>query len=229
MQPPQQQQQPPSSMKPTPPSKLVTTEQIQKYLEENKKLILAILEHQNQGKVAECNQLQAVLQKNLMNLAAIADAQPPPSGPSQVPPSSVSQQSNYLQPPQGAMVQHQTQGAMMQQPPQGAMSQQPPQGSMTQQQQGGAGVSKMPKANAPRSQDQQQQLLHFQQQQQMYGQMAMRAGANSGMHGMNQMLQHGLGTSGSLMDARGIKKDSPEAASGDGQRKYAAGRGNREQ
>ncbi|WOG90903.1 hypothetical protein DCAR_0310150 [Daucus carota subsp. sativus] len=181
------------------------------YLEENKNLILAILEHQNQGKVAECNQLQAVLQKNLMNLAAIADAQPPPSGPPQQPP----------------------QGAMTQQPPQGAMTQQSPQGAMAQQQHGGQGVSKAPKANAPRSQDQlqqqQQQLLHFQQQQQqIYGQMAIRAGANNGMHGMNPMLQHGLGTSGSLMDGRGIKKDSPESASGDGQRKYAPGRGNRE-
>ncbi|KAK1392170.1 GRF1-interacting factor 3 [Heracleum sosnowskyi] len=196
------QQPPPSSMKPAPPSKLVSTEQIQKYLEENKNLILAILEHQNQGKVAECNQLQAVLQKNLMNLAAIADAQPPPSGPSQVPPSSVAQQGNYMQSPQGPMM---------------------------QQQQGGSGISKVPKANAPRSQEQQQQqqqqqLLHFQQQQQIYGQMAMRAGANNGMHGMNQMMQHGMGTSGSLMDARGIKKDSPEAASSDGQRKYASGR-----
>uniref|UniRef100_A0A165ZMN0 SS18 N-terminal domain-containing protein n=2 Tax=Daucus carota subsp. sativus TaxID=79200 RepID=A0A165ZMN0_DAUCS len=51
------QQQQPSAMKSAPsPSNLVTTEQIQKYLEENKNLILAILEHQNQGKVAECNQ-----------------------------------------------------------------------------------------------------------------------------------------------------------------------------
>ncbi|KAF5751869.1 GRF1-INTERACTING FACTOR 2 family protein [Tripterygium wilfordii] len=59
-----------------PPSN-VTTEQIQKFLDENKKLILAILDHQNLGKHVECAQYQAQLQKNLMQLAAIADAQPP--------------------------------------------------------------------------------------------------------------------------------------------------------
>ncbi|KAK8952126.1 GRF1-interacting factor 2 [Platanthera zijinensis] len=41
----------------------VTTEQIQKYLDENKQLILAILDNQNLGKLAEC-------------------AQPPQAGPS---------------------------------------------------------------------------------------------------------------------------------------------------
>ncbi|XP_010422734.1 PREDICTED: GRF1-interacting factor 3-like [Camelina sativa] len=56
----------------------ITTEQIQKYLDENKKLIMAILENQNLGKLAECAQYQALLQKNLMYLAAIADAQPQP-------------------------------------------------------------------------------------------------------------------------------------------------------
>ncbi|XP_042421743.1 GRF1-interacting factor 2-like isoform X1 [Zingiber officinale] len=54
----------------------ITTEQIQKYLDENKQLILAILENQNLGKLAECAQYQAQLQKNLLYLAAIADAQP---------------------------------------------------------------------------------------------------------------------------------------------------------
>lgn len=55
----------------------ITTEQIQKYLDENKQLILAILDNQNLGKLAECAQYQAQLQKNLLYLAAIADAQPP--------------------------------------------------------------------------------------------------------------------------------------------------------
>ncbi|KAG6429438.1 hypothetical protein SASPL_107489 [Salvia splendens] len=72
----------------TPPSmplNLVSTEQIQKYLDENKNLIMAILECQKVGKVAECAQYQAILQKNLMYLAAIADAQPPGSStPSQL-------------------------------------------------------------------------------------------------------------------------------------------------
>jgi len=52
------------------------------YLDENKQLILAILENQNLGKLAECAQYQAQLQKNLLYLAAIADAQPqPPQNP----------------------------------------------------------------------------------------------------------------------------------------------------
>ncbi|KQJ86678.1 GRF1-interacting factor 3 [Brachypodium distachyon] len=54
----------------------LSTEQIQKYLDENKQLILAILENQNLGKLAECAQYQAQLQKNLLYLAAIADTQP---------------------------------------------------------------------------------------------------------------------------------------------------------
>lgn len=158
------------------------------------------MENQNLGKLAECGQLQNLLQKNLMYLAAIADAQPPPSGPSQVPPNSVAQQGNYMQQPQGAML---------------------------QQQQGG-GIPKLPfQLNALRPHDQQQQLLHFQQQQQqqIHSQMGFRPGANNGMHGMHQALQHGLGTSGGLMDARGNKQDGSEAATGDGQGKSASGRG----
>ncbi|KAL5648637.1 hypothetical protein ACJX0J_039446, partial [Zea mays] len=54
--------------------------QIQKYLDENKQLILAILENQNLGKLAECAQYQSQLQKNLLYLAAIADAQPQTAG-----------------------------------------------------------------------------------------------------------------------------------------------------
>ncbi|KVI04609.1 SSXT-like protein [Cynara cardunculus var. scolymus] len=77
----------------------ITTEQIQKCLDDNKNLILAILENQNLGKFQECAQYQAILQKNLMYLAAIADAQPPttqsqPSIPSQMPPNSMPQQAN---------------------------------------------------------------------------------------------------------------------------------------
>ncbi|XP_024393362.1 uncharacterized protein [Physcomitrium patens] len=59
----------------------ITTELIQKYLDENKQLILAILDNQNLGKLNECaTRYQAKLQQNLMYLAAIADAQP--QGPS---------------------------------------------------------------------------------------------------------------------------------------------------
>ncbi|KAH9538489.1 hypothetical protein CY35_15G008200 [Sphagnum magellanicum] len=46
------------------------------YLDENKQLILAILDNQNLGKLNECASYQAKLQQNLMYLAAIADAQP---------------------------------------------------------------------------------------------------------------------------------------------------------
>uniref|UniRef100_A0A0D9XZI2 SS18 N-terminal domain-containing protein n=1 Tax=Leersia perrieri TaxID=77586 RepID=A0A0D9XZI2_9ORYZ len=73
---------------PMPPPAGITTEQIQKYLDENKQLILAILENQNLGKLAECAQYQAQLQKNLLYLAAIADTQPQTSvnRPQMVPP-----------------------------------------------------------------------------------------------------------------------------------------------
>lgn len=54
----------------------VTTDHIQQYLDENKSLILKIVESQNSGKLSECAENQARLQRNLMYLAAIADAQP---------------------------------------------------------------------------------------------------------------------------------------------------------
>mmetsp|Transcript_35814 Transcript_35814/g.113217 ORF Transcript_35814/g.113217 Transcript_35814/m.113217 type:complete len:157 (+) Transcript_35814:306-776(+) len=61
----------------------ITTELIQKYLDENQTLILAILENQNLGKLSDCAQYQARLQQNLMYLAAIADAQPQPQAQAQ--------------------------------------------------------------------------------------------------------------------------------------------------
>ncbi|KAA8550781.1 hypothetical protein F0562_002465 [Nyssa sinensis] len=56
----------------------ITTDHIQRYLDENKSLILTILENQNSGKLSECAQNQARLQRNLVYLAAIADCQPQP-------------------------------------------------------------------------------------------------------------------------------------------------------
>ncbi|KAL9320393.1 hypothetical protein ACSQ67_012232 [Phaseolus vulgaris] len=54
------------------------------YLDENKSLILKIVESQNSGKLSECAENQARLQRNLMYLAAIADSQPqPPTMPGQ--------------------------------------------------------------------------------------------------------------------------------------------------
>lgn len=198
------QQQPPPTMNPAPqiPPNAMTTEQIQKCLDDNKNLILAILENQNLGKLNECAQYQALLQKNLMYLAAIADAQPQPPqppNPSQMPPNSV--------------------------PPQATQYMQQPQPATPQQQQGGI-AQKLPfQLNALRP-DQQQHLLQFQQQQQMQAQMGMRPGVQNAMLGMHQSMQAGLGTPGSLMDARVGKQDGQEAASGgDGQGKSASGRG----
>ncbi|CAN4114483.1 unnamed protein product [Withania somnifera] len=56
----------------------VTTDHIQQFLDENKSLILKIVESQNSGKLSECSQCQAKFQRNLMYLAAIADSQPQP-------------------------------------------------------------------------------------------------------------------------------------------------------
>lgn len=81
-----------------PPIASVTTEIVQKYLDENKQLILAILDNQNLGKLNECATFQAKLQANLMYLAAVADSQPQPPVHTQVQPTSVLQQqgSQYM-------------------------------------------------------------------------------------------------------------------------------------
>lgn len=77
----------------------VTTDHIQQYLDENKSLILKIVESQNSGKLNECAENQARLQRNLMYLAAIADSQPQPATMhSQYPQSSMMQSgAQYLQ------------------------------------------------------------------------------------------------------------------------------------
>ncbi|XBH90484.1 hypothetical protein VPH35_082139 [Triticum aestivum] len=90
---------PPAAAAPgMPPSAGLSTEQIQKYLDENKQLILAILENQNLGKLAECAQYQAQLQKNLLYLAAIADTQPQTtvSRPQMAPPSASPGAGHYM-------------------------------------------------------------------------------------------------------------------------------------
>lgn len=77
----------------------VTTDHIQQYLDENKSLILKIVESQNSGKLGECAENQARLQRNLMYLAAIADSQPqPPSMHGQFPSSGIMQPgAHYMQ------------------------------------------------------------------------------------------------------------------------------------
>ncbi|KAL6843603.1 hypothetical protein ACP4OV_026665 [Aristida adscensionis] len=83
----------------------VTTDIIQQYLDENKQLILAILDNQNNGKVEECERNQARLQHNLMYLAAIADSQPPQTAPlSQYPSNMMMQPGGRYMPPQSAQM-----------------------------------------------------------------------------------------------------------------------------
>uniref|UniRef100_A0A1D1YX61 Calcium-responsive transactivator n=1 Tax=Anthurium amnicola TaxID=1678845 RepID=A0A1D1YX61_9ARAE len=79
----------------------VTTDLIQQYLDENKQLILAILDNQNSGKMDECAVNQAKLQRNLMYLAAIADSQPQmPTIAQQFPPNSLMQSGTRFGQPQ---------------------------------------------------------------------------------------------------------------------------------
>ncbi|CAI9101085.1 OLC1v1038331C1 [Oldenlandia corymbosa var. corymbosa] len=157
----------------------ITTEQIQKYLDENKKLILAILDNQNLGKLAECAQYQAQLQKNLMYLAAIADAQPQtPAMPPQMTPHPAMQPGGfYMQHPQAAAA------AMAQQPGPGGMF--PPRMPLQY-----TNPLAMPD-------HQQQQQLH---QQAMQGQIVIRPGGgpSNGMHAMHSesAAPSGMGGSG---------------------------------
>lgn len=198
MQQQQQQQQSPQMfpMVPSMPPTNITTEQIQKYLEENKKLIMAIMENQNLGKLAECAQYQALLQKNLMYLAAIADAQPPPStaGAGATPPPAMASQMTAaphpgMQPPSYFMQHPQASGMAQQAPPAGIF---PPRGPL--------------QFGSPHQlQDpQQQQHMH---QQAMQGHMGMRPmgiNNNSGMQHQMQQTETSLGGgSGANVGLRG--------------------------
>ncbi|KAF5464526.1 hypothetical protein F2P56_014599 [Juglans regia] len=197
-------------MMPSFPPTNITTEQIQRYLDENKKLILAILDNQNLGKLAECAQYQAQLQKNLMYLAAIADAQPQtPTMPPQMAPHPALQQGGYY----------------MQHPQAAAMAQQP-----------GIFPQKLPlQFNNPHQMQDPQQQLHQQHQQAIQGQMGLRAGgANNGLHPMHTETTHGGGSSGGPPsvagpnDVRGgSKQDGSEVGTtgADGQGSSAGGHG----
>ncbi|KAK4774632.1 hypothetical protein SAY86_009567 [Trapa natans] len=204
----QQQQQQQQPMIPVFPPTNITTEQIQKYLEENKKLILAILDNQNLGKLAECAQYQALLQKNLMYLAAIADAQPqgvamPPQMPSHPPPMQVQQGGGYFMPHPHAQPQPQ------------APSQVP--------QQGGLFPQKMPLqfGSSPHQlqlQDPQQQHLH---------QQAMSAQMQMGMLRQNNgLLHHAMQHPETGNPTSGIKHDTQ--VSGTGLTTVADGQGSKE-
>ncbi|XP_058104950.1 GRF1-interacting factor 2-like isoform X2 [Magnolia sinica] len=217
-------QQPPQMMPMIPPpfpNANITTEQIQKYLDENKKLILAILDNQNLGKLAECAHFQVKLQQNLMYLAAIADAQPQvPTVPPQMPPHAVMQQGGHF-------MQHPQVGP---QPP--VFAQKVPSQFNPQQMQ--------------EQQQQQQHPLHHQHPYSIQGQMGMRPGANNGIHAMHHAevtpsgsggptstpglgeLARG-GASGSSADGRGGEQDAEaaalEASTGNGTGSTAAGHG----
>ncbi|GAB2271863.1 GRF1-interacting factor 3 [Dionaea muscipula] len=181
-----QQPSPMMPVMPSFPSANITTEQIQKYLDENKKLILAILDNQNLGKLAECAQYQAQLQKNLMYLAAIADAQPQmPAMPTQMSPHPAMQQgAYYIQHPQAA-----------------AMAQQP-----------GIFPPKMPVQFPTPQQLHEQQQLHQQHQQAVVqGHVNMRPGEPSMLGGVSS---GGPPPSASAGNARGggNKPDAAETA-----------------
>ncbi|KAI7729016.1 hypothetical protein M8C21_024561, partial [Ambrosia artemisiifolia] len=99
------------------PTNNITTDHIQQYLDENKSLILKIVESQNSGKMAECAEHQAKLQRNLMYLAAIADSQPQvPTLHSQYP------QGGMMQQPGGHYMQMQQQQQAQQMSPQALMA-----------------------------------------------------------------------------------------------------------
>ncbi|MBA0754718.1 hypothetical protein Gogos_021947 [Gossypium gossypioides] len=185
-------QQPPQLMN-------ITTEQIQKYLDENKELIMAIMENQNQGKLAESASYQAQLQQNLMYLAKIADSQPQASAsassqPLQMPPQSAIPQEQHVQSAQAAMAkQHPCFLA-----------------------------PKLPfHLNDQPQQPQPEQSVYLQQQQFNQPQVGLRSVAPSGTY---LGVQTGMGNN--FMNIQGNKQDSSEEGGGEGFRKSSYGHDN---
>lgn len=188
----------------------ITTDHIQKYLDENKQLILAILDNQNLGKLNECAQYQAKLQQNLMYLAAIADSQPQAqTAHSQIPPNAVMQSGGHY-------MQHQQ--AQQQVTPQSLMA---ARSSMLYAQQ--------PMAALHQAQQQQQQQ-HQQQQQSLHGQLGINSGGSSGLH-----MLHGetnMGCNGPLSSGGFPEFGRGSATSADGMqanRGFAIDRGSNKQ
>eukprot|EP01018_Ginkgo_biloba_P013030 Gb_17732 [translate_table: standard] len=167
----------------------ITTEHIQKYLDENKQLILAILDNQNLGKLNECAQYQAKLQQNLMYLAAIADSQPQsPAAHSQIAPNAAMQAGAHY-------MQHQQQQQQQQQVAQSVLAGRVPMQYAQQQLQ-------QEHQHQQQLQQQQQQLHHqHQHQQSIHSQLGMNSGGNNGL----QMLHNeaGIGGNGPL-SSRGL-------------------------
>ncbi|KAH0712217.1 hypothetical protein KY285_007234 [Solanum tuberosum] len=155
----------------------VTTDHIQQFLDENKSLILKIVESQNSGKISECAESQAKLQRNLMYLAAIADSQPqPPSMHSQL-----------------------ASGGMMQGGAHYMQQQQAQQ--LTTQSLMAAARSSSSMLYGQQQQQQQQQLSSLQQQQaafhsQQLGMSSSGGGSSSGLHMLQSENTHSASTGG---------------------------------
>ncbi|XP_024017973.1 GRF1-interacting factor 2 [Morus notabilis] len=101
---------------PSVPIANITTQEIQKCLEENEQLILAVMEHQRVGKFDECAPHRARLQQNLTFLSNLADAlpqPPPPSVPPQILPQLIAQQGQCLQHPEAALMSQQQPASSM--------------------------------------------------------------------------------------------------------------------
>ncbi|KAF8388194.1 hypothetical protein HHK36_026860 [Tetracentron sinense] len=182
------------------------------YLDENKSLILKILENQSTGKLSECAENQARLQRNLMYLAAIADSQPqPPTMHPQFPPNAVMQ-------PGAHYMQHQQ---FQQMTPQSLM----------------AARSSMLYAQQPLSALQQQQALHSQLGMSSGGNNGLHMlhseanmGASGGL-GAGGFPDFGRGTAGESLQAanRGVtgasKQDIGSAGSAEGRGGNSGGQG----
>eukprot|EP00252_Welwitschia_mirabilis_P022480 TRINITY_DN608_c0_g1_i2.p1 TRINITY_DN608_c0_g1~~TRINITY_DN608_c0_g1_i2.p1 ORF type:complete len:229 (-),score=65.76 TRINITY_DN608_c0_g1_i2:79-765(-) len=169
------------------------------YLDENKQLILAILDNQNLGKLNECAQYQAKLQQNLMYLAAIADSQPQqPAAPPQMAPSASVQPASHFMQHQPPQVAHSVLAGRL--PVQYAPQQLQEQQQHHQQQQ-----------QHPLLQHQQQQLQH---QQPMHGQLGMSTRGSNGLqmlHAESAMRDSGTLTSRGGSDfARGVPSSTGE-------------------
>lgn len=177
----------------------VTTDHIQQYLDENKSLILKIVESQNSGKLSECAENQARLQRNLMYLAAIADSQPQPTA-------------VHSQFASGGGMQPGSHYMQQQQQQQQQQAQQ-----MTQQSLMAARSSMLYS---------QQQYSALQQQQAMQSQLGMSSGGSTGLHMMHSEASNaggsgslgaggfpdfGRGNAGEGMQAGGSKQDMRSA------------------
>ncbi|KHG03366.1 Protein SSXT [Gossypium arboreum] len=224
---------------PSYPPTNITTEQIQKYLDENKKLILAILDNQNLGKLAECAHLCYSVTDNavgfplpgfclspLVHVANVLSGFSTKTVPGRRTIAAIADaqpQSTPTMSPQ--MAPHpamQPGGYFMQHPQAAAMSQQP-----------GMYPQKVPlQFNSPHQMQDPQHLLYQQHQQAMQGQMGIRPGGpNNSMHPMHSEASLGGGSSGGPpqpsgpSDGRAGNKQEGSEAGGNGQGSTTGGHG----